>query len=903
VSRHVSIIRRLLAASVAALCLVGSVAAAPGSRIWPVDVRLMRFSPAADSAWRRSVNEGITFGDSLLRTARGTDRALEAAVHVWRGRKFADWFRLPDATADLDTAWALGSALRDTACLTRVLVARAHGHTVLNEHEAAYREFKKALPMARAAGLPGLEGFANRGLGFCEKMFGRYADSERHLQAAIRLIPPEQFENRHSRFLLAEVKGRTGRHDEARAMFLGLLDEARLRNDRWLEAAVFNDLGNLEYEGGDPAIADRYWAYAAGVFDSTGNERSALSSRINRAHALRELGHTNEARAMLDRLVQDAERLGEEEMVGILPEMAMLYHRIGRYSQAEALYRRARAEAKSDAEAEEYASIELAALLRETGRPKEAEALLDSLLVPERRVRLTKDNLIAAQSERSAALRVQGRAQEALAGARAAERHSRNDREQASFYWLDTAIELARCYRELGQPDSAVVVLRRAARGWERWRSQISDLEWRERSGAGLAALFSEYGLALLDSRRSVGRPQRVREAFDALQAFQARTLEERMHGLGLAGQGMRSRVSVDSLQRGVLRDGELLVDLVSTPDTTFAFLATRRSVDVRLLKGAKRLDPLFADWREATLASADGALVESGLRRLSQELLVPLADPIRASHRVIFTGGGSLALWPLGALTLPGETTPLFETHELVTAPSATLLATLRMRERAGQRAPGSLLALGRVTDAAGRKLAGAESELRSLGSEFAGAEVRMNRGEQDIPELTADLPRWNVLHFAAHAEAVAGSPWRSGFLLGRGNGDQAYLRASTIASMTLRARLAVLSGCQSAGSETLAGEGALGLASAFLCSGTASVVATLWPIDDRVAQRFMSEFYDALASGRTVAGAVSAAQRKLRSRSDTKGPRDWAAFVASGEATTQVRLTRRSLLGIGGP
>jgi CHAT domain-containing protein len=151
-------------------------------------------------------------------------------------------------------------------------------------------------------------------------------------------------------------------------------------------------------------------------------------------------------------------------------------------------------------------------------------------------------------------------------------------------------------------------------------------------------------------------------------------------------------------------------------------------------------------------------------------------------------------------------------------------------------------------------------------------------------------------VLHFAAHAEAETGSPWRSGFLLGKGTGDDAYLRASGIAKMRLKARLAVLSGCQSAGATTLSGEGALGLASAFLCSGTASVVATLWPVEDRVAQLFMMEFYGSLAQGSSVAAAVRSSQRALRARSETANPRAWAAFVASGEAGTRVRLQTRS-------
>ena len=135
-----------------------------------------------------------------------------------------------------------------------------------------------------------------------------------------------------------------------------------------------------------------------------------------------------------------------------------------------------------------------------------------------------------------------------------------------------------------------------------------------------------------------------------------------------------------------------------------------------------------------------------------------------------------------------------------------------------------------------------------------------------------------------------------RAGLLLGRGTGDDAFLRASRVAGMKLGARLAVLSGCQSAGATTLDGEGAIGLAGAFLCAGTSSVVATLWPVEDRVAQRFADAFYAQLAAGRTVAAAVSGAQRELRARPETADVRDWAAFVASGEADTRVKLAPRN-------
>jgi CHAT domain-containing protein len=169
----------------------------------------------------------------------------------------------------------------------------------------------------------------------------------------------------------------------------------------------------------------------------------------------------------------------------------------------------------------------------------------------------------------------------------------------------------------------------------------------------------------------------------------------------------------------------------------------------------------------------------------------------------------------------------------------------------------------------------------------------VRRNKGELTVQDLTKDLAGFDALHFAAHAEASAGTPWRSGFLLGKGAGDDAYLRASSVARLRLKARLAVLSGCQSAGATAFAGEGAIGLSSGFLSAGTTTVVATLWPVEDRIAERYMTAFYAALATGKPVAAAAREARVELRA--DHANPRDWAAFVVFGEPETVFPLKAR--------
>ena len=66
--------------------------------------------------------------------------------------------------------------------------------------------------------------------------------------------------------------------------------------------------------------------------------------------------------------------------------------------------------------------------------------------------------------------------------------------------------------------------------------------------------------------------------------------------------------------------------------------------------------------------------------------------------------------------------------------------------------------------------------------------------------------------------------------------------MRAQDIAPIRLRAGMAFLSGCESARGRASAGEGVLGLSSAFLVAGVPAVVATLWPVDDAATARFVT-------------------------------------------------------------
>jgi hypothetical protein len=108
--------------------------------------------------------------------------------------------------------------------------------------------------------------------------------------------------------------------------------------------------------------------------------------------------------------------------------------------------------------------------------------------------------------------------------------------------------------------------------------------------------------------------------------------------------------------------------------------------------------------------------------------------------------------------------------------------------------------------------------------------------------------------------------------------------------------ARLVVLSSCESAGGRARVGEGVAGLTTAFLVAGAPSVVATLWPVDDRVTVHLMDRFYAGLAAGKGASDALQAAQEELRAQAETAHPFYWAGFVLVGEPDTAFPLRARS-------
>ncbi len=148
------------------------------------------------------------------------------------------------------------------------------------------------------------------------------------------------------------------------------------------------------------------------------------------------------------------------------------------------------------------------------------------------------------------------------------------------------------------------------------------------------------------------------------------------------------------------------------------------------------------------------------------------------------------------------------------------------------------------------------------------------------------------SILHFAVHFLRSAGDTRQALMALSLGpDGSPELLGLAEVSRKRLDRGLVVLSGCTSAGAETLPAEGLMGMTRAWLAAGADSVLATLWPTPDDQG-RLLVSFYAHLAKLQqegdnwAVAEALRRAQvDMLHSGTWHESSGYWGAYLLAGK------------------
>jgi CHAT domain-containing protein/tetratricopeptide (TPR) repeat protein len=317
--------------------------------------------------------------------------------------------------------------------------------------------------------------------------------------------------------------------------------------------------------------------------------------------------------------------------------------------------------------------------------------------------------------------------------------------------------------------------------------------------------------------------------------------------------------------------------------------------VDVVPLQIQISTERLAENFREACASGKD---YEGPAKELYRNLLEPAEGKLTGISHLIIIPDKFLQIVPFQAL-IDGDGRFLVETYAISYAPSATAL--VEMHELAKRRIEETahaghstfqhtMVAVGNPNVPPGYDpLVFSEAEAREVGKIFAGDSLVLLDKCAVPSRVKQEMASARFVHLATHGVVRPESPMSSAVVLST-EGGQSELEAREIAQMSLKAEMVVLSACDTAVGQQVAGEGIIGLTWALFAARTPTTVVTLWQIGDESTKDLIVQFYKRLTGADrrpavSKAAALQDAQQMFIHDCVHKNPKYWAAFVLIGD------------------
>jgi CHAT domain-containing protein len=344
---------------------------------------------------------------------------------------------------------------------------------------------------------------------------------------------------------------------------------------------------------------------------------------------------------------------------------------------------------------------------------------------------------------------------------------------------------------------------------------------------------------------------------------------------------------------RGVqarLRSGEALVEYVVGRDGVAAFVITSERAFAKFLHVARAdLDARIELLRDL-LSRPEGRRWLEPARSLSAALIEPLQGEgwLAGARQLYVVPHGVLNYLPFSLLPdkRDGAEKLLLDAYSVAFLPTAAVL----LRDTVPVASPKTLLAMAPSRS----RLRHASEEVRTIDVMFRPHSRLLIGTQATESRFKALAGDYAVVHLATHGQFNRLNPLMSGVELEADGTEDGLLQVHEVLGLRLSADLVTLSACDTAlGSgyfaEVPAGDEFVGITRAFLSAGSASVMATLWEVDDLSSVRLMQRFYAHVSeptAGVDKALALARAQREFRANDQLAHPYYWAPFIVVGSA-----------------
>ncbi len=745
---------------------------------------------------------------------------------------------------------------------------------------------------------------------------------------------------------LAQLYHRMGRHADARAIGVGALEQATHYGLSDAAVAARLVLGDTEAATGNMDQAVAHYRTAAQMAREQGNRARFQEATTRMGQAMLDLKDAASAAAYLEQALKDApgdarvyEGLGRlyhthgnytralelfalglrhagndpAQRATLHVNALWAYLSLGDYRAAQQSLREAKAalaRADEQPQAAFFVASAEAAYLYETGAYAEAKAAFENALALTEKLEMSAYQWHQLHGIALSAWRLgqRGEAERAFRGAIAlveALRDNLHDTARRATFIQDKvlvyknfvsfldeqgrtaeAFHYAERVRSRGLADLFTSTLE--GRDYDARSPEMRLVEARRRQQALSSGLEELYATATPTHGDQV-RASQLRREFGRADSLYRTSLA------GLAPEGVYAAlarpVEVQAVQQALRPDEALVLYTLGASrqeerrDDVRAFVITATQVQmVSLPGGASELRRGVAVFRDqiSTSGGRPGRGWESTSRQLYARLMAPVIAVLPAGvQHLNIVPEAELHYLPFAALRDSNDRF-LVERFSLSTVPSASIFCLTRAR---GAETRGRWRRVVAVADPEGQ-LPGARREVRAL-ADIKAIRVDALVGAQATEEnLRLLAPEADILHVATHGRFNARAPWASALELHGGE-----LSVAEVGQIGLdRPYLVVLSACETAlGSGTQSdvppGDEWVSLNQAFLAAGAPSVMASLWPISDRVSSTLVSRFYNALLDAEAKATALAQVQRAFIHDPDLAHPYYWAAFSLSGD------------------
>ena len=381
--------------------------------------------------------------------------------------------------------------------------------------------------------------------------------------------------------------------------------------------------------------------------------------------------------------------------------------------------------------------------------------------------------------------------------------------------------------------------------------------------------------------------------------------------------------IKVDELQKE-LKEDEVLVEYALSDSTLYSFVIGHKLFEMNKMALRKgELERSITDIR-TSLKTNDfsGNSMKyyqdyiSAAHKLYQLMIAPYEEVIQ-NKRLIIIPEGKLAYVPFGVLikekgdpeTLNYRNLDYLIRHNPISYQNSATIAYKRPESGFSTSSARKLLAFAPSYDNVSDSILITRQVHHNKLYPLPGAKIEVEKiskvfdGKTFIDEFASEsnfkknAENYDILHLAMHTILDDDNPMYSKLVFTQTEDslNDGLLNTYEIYNMNLKARMVVLSACNSGDGKFLKGEGVMSLARGFFYSGCPSLIMTLWTVEDLSGSILMSSFYKFLSQNFPKDVALQQAKLEYLNSADAlkSHPYFWSGYVAIGDTESLFRFS----------